>query len=177
MKRWPVLSVTLPFASLPMRIFGPCKSAMMATSRPSDRAASRTRRARSSWSAAAPCEKLSRRTSTPAASMRFSTSCVLLAGPSVATILVARCIRSPNDSLRATALLQDRHRRQCLALEEFEEGAAGGRDVADAIRDTELVDRGDRVAASGDGKRGRFGDRPRELSGPSGTGIELEHAH
>src|SRR5256885_12687337 len=174
MKLWPALSVIFPFASLPTRIFGPCRSAMTATSRPSDRAASRTRRARCSWSPAAPCEKLSRTTSTPAASMRFSTSCVLLAGPSVATILVARCIRSPNESLRATALLEDRHRRQCLALEEFEEGAARGRDVADAIRDTELVDRGDRVATSGDGKGGRFGDRLRELSGSGGKGVELE---
>src|SRR2546429_242626 len=112
-------------------------------------------------------------TSTPAASMRFSTSCVLLAGPSVATILVARCIRSPSASLRPVALLQDRHRGQFLAFEEFEEGAAGGRDVADAIRDAELVDRGDRVAASGDGKGGRLGDRPREFPGPGGKGVEL----
>jgi hypothetical protein len=70
----------------------PCRSAMIATSRPNDRAESRTMRARSSWSAAVPCEKFSRTTSTPAASIRVSTSTELLAGPSVATILVERCI-------------------------------------------------------------------------------------
>ena len=71
----PARASTLPSANLPTRIFGPCRSAMIATSRPS---ALRARRApaaaRSTWSEAAPCEKLRRTTSTPAASMRDRTA-------------------------------------------------------------------------------------------------------
>ena len=54
------------------------------------RAHSRTRRARSTWSDARPCEKLRRTTSTPAASIACRTAGSLHAGPSVATILVLR---------------------------------------------------------------------------------------
>ena len=71
---------------------------------------------------------------------------------------------------------QHRHRRQRLALEELEERAAAGRDVADAVGDAELVDGRDRVAAARDreGVRGRdrVGDRPRAV----GERVELEHA-
>src|SRR5450830_220317 len=81
----------LPSSNLPTRIFGPCKSAMMATSRPHRAAASRTMRARSIWSCALPCEKFRRTTSTPALNMRTRVSISLEAGPMVATILVARC--------------------------------------------------------------------------------------
>ena len=63
---------------------------MMATSLPTLAAISRTSVARSMWSCAVPCEKFRRTTSTPARMMRSSTSGALDAGPSVATILVAR---------------------------------------------------------------------------------------
>ena len=63
---------------------------MIATSLPTFFATSRTSVARSMWSCAVPCEKLSRTTSTPARIIRSSTSGELDAGPRVATILVAR---------------------------------------------------------------------------------------
>ncbi|MDT4842191.1 hypothetical protein FQZ97_760820 [compost metagenome] len=90
-KGWPGSSITLPSANLPTRIFGPCRSAMMPTSRPARCAASRTRVARSMWSCAVPCEKFSRTTLTPARIIASSRAGSLEAGPRVATILVARC--------------------------------------------------------------------------------------
>ena len=63
---------------------------MIAISRPMVFAISRTICARPRWSLAAPCEKLRRTQSTPAASIRWSTAGSLQAGPRVATILVAR---------------------------------------------------------------------------------------
>ena len=63
---------------------------MIATSLPALAATSRISVARSMWSCAVPCEKLRRITSTPARIIRSSISALLDAGPSVATILVAR---------------------------------------------------------------------------------------
>ena len=63
----PFASVTLPSLNLPTRIFGPCRSHMIA-----DRAARSCARSRSPasarvrWSSAVPCEKFMRTTSTPA---------------------------------------------------------------------------------------------------------------
>src|SRR5438034_2108934 len=130
-----------------MRIFGPWRSAMMATVHPRLCATSRTIRARSWWSLAAPCEKFRRTTSTPAAIIRVRTSGVLLAGPSVATIFVARCMEDSwvgAGALARGARFEYRDRRQRLAFEKFEEGAASRRYIADPVRDAELVDRGDR---------------------------------
>src|SRR6266545_30427 len=189
-----------------MRIFGPCRSAMIPTSLPSFCAASRTWRARSTWSEASPCEKLRRTTTTPAASMRSSTSGSLQAGPRVATILVARSKRNsgsgrmaadpefyvnsaepgprwpindegePPRVLRRRARLQHRHRRQRLAFQEFEEGASGGRDIRDPVGNSELVDRGYRVGPAGDRERARSGDGFRQSLGPRGERVELEDA-
>jgi hypothetical protein len=68
---------------------------MMATSLPARAATSRTSVARAMWSCAVPCEKLSRTTSTPPRIMRSSISGDDDAGPSVATILVARIDETP----------------------------------------------------------------------------------
>ena len=70
---------------------------MMATSRPTFCAASRTMRARSIWSCAVPWLKLRRTTLTPAWIMASSISGVLEAGPMVATILVT-CWRMMGES-------------------------------------------------------------------------------
>ena len=92
----PDTSITLPCSNLPTRILGPCKSAMMATSRPARLAASRTIWARSMWSCAVPWLKLSRTTFTPARIISSKIWGVLDAGPRVATILVERYgIQSP----------------------------------------------------------------------------------
>jgi hypothetical protein len=69
---------------------GPCRSAMMATSRPARWAASRTMVARSIWSCALPWLKFRRTTFTPSRTICSSSCGSLEAGPSVATILVAR---------------------------------------------------------------------------------------
>src|SRR3989338_3318566 len=82
-------SKTLPSANFPTRIFGPCRSAMMATSTPARWAASRTMAARSMWSCAVPWLKFRRTTVTPARIIFSSIAGSLEAGPRVATILVA----------------------------------------------------------------------------------------
>src|SRR5256885_568356 len=82
--------MTLPSANLPTRILGPCRSAMMATSRPARWAASRTMVARSMWSCALPWLKFRRTTLTPSRTICSSSCGSLEAGPRVATILVAR---------------------------------------------------------------------------------------
>ena len=66
-----------------------------------------------------------------------------------------------------------------LAFEELEEGAAAGRDVADAIGDAVARDRRQRIATAGDGESaigGRLGDRQRDLMRAFRKRIELEHA-
>src|SRR5690349_23271727 len=115
-------------------------------------------------------------TSTPAASIRVSTSWELLAGPSVATILVARSIGSRVTSSRNAALLQDRHRRQGFAFEELQECTTRGRDVADAVGHAELVDGCNGVAPASQRKSRRAGDRLGELLRSGGEGVEFEHA-
>src|SRR6185295_17896218 len=67
--------------------------------------------------------------------------------------------------------------RKGFALEELEEGAACSRDVVDVAGDAELVDRGDRVAATGDGVGLRFRDRARERLGSFGERIIFEDAN
>src|SRR5581483_6225407 len=80
------------------------------------------------------------------------------------------------DRFLLRAALQHRHCRQLLALEELEERAAARGDVADALGDAELVDRGERVAAAGERERLAPGDRVRERLGAAGECIVLEHA-
>src|SRR5437879_5462404 len=125
---------------------------MMATVRPVFEAMLFTSAARCSWSAALPCEKLSRTTSTPARIMRSSTTGSLEAGPRVATILVLRGIRVTLTSQGAMcnttcstirASLQSGHGRQRLAFEKLQERPARRRDVADPAGNAELVDRRD----------------------------------
>src|SRR5262245_5009260 len=76
--------------SSPIRSFGPCRSAISASGRPSLASASRTRRARSACSSRLPCERLSRAASMPASTSARTPSAVPVAGPMVATIFVLR---------------------------------------------------------------------------------------
>src|SRR5574340_1176602 len=172
MKVSPLFRVTLPSANLPMRIFGPCRSTSTPTVRPRARASERTSSARWIWSSAVPWEKFRRTTSTPASTMRSRISGALDAGPRVATILVLRSIIVMSFPAAAAtgfgfacALLEDLHRGQFLALEELQEGAAGGRDVGHLVIDAILLDRGNGVAAAGQGeglgRRDRLGDLDR----------------
>src|ERR1700722_11079970 len=70
--------------------------------------------------------------------------------------------------------------RQRLAFHPFEEGAAGGRDIAEAMRDAGAVQRGDGVAAAGDRDElalfGALCDVMRELIGALFEAGELEGA-
>ena len=172
----PGSSSVLSPSNLPTRIFGPCRSAMIATSRPTRFATSRTSVTRSMWSCALPCEKFMRTTSTPARIIRSSTSGELDAGPRVATILVARgmaisiCIFENELSKRAgriaagagmtlmrsagRAALKNLESRQGLALEHFEKRTTAGRDVAHVFFNAVLGDRGQRVATARDAERG-----------------------
>ncbi len=63
---------------------------MIPTSRPTSSLTARIRRTFSACSSGVPWAKLSRKTSTPASKSSRSTSGELLAGPTVATILVRR---------------------------------------------------------------------------------------
>ena len=74
-----------------MRSFGPGRSWRIATGRPTRPAALRTRWAVSACCSAVPCEKFSRATSMPAATIRSSVLGSREAGPIVATIFVWRC--------------------------------------------------------------------------------------
>src|ERR1700694_3691266 len=117
-------------------------------------------------------------TSTPAASIRVRTSRLLLAGPSVATILVVLCmlflIRHP--PLRASSrgpLFENLHRGKLLASKKFEKSAASGGNVTYAVLDPVFGDRRQRVAASGDGKCRRFGNRQRQRFRNFAEGIDF----
>src|SRR5438477_8561752 len=122
---------------------------MMATVRPVFEAMLFTSAARCSWSAALPCEKLSRTTSTPARSMRSSTVESLEAGPRVATILVLRGIRVTLTSQAAMCKklirsiirtrFKSRHGRQGLALEKLQKRAACRGNVVDLAADADLL--------------------------------------
>ena len=84
---------------------------------------------------------------------------------------------APSRAVSCGALLQDLDRRQRLAFEELEEGAAAGGDVADLVGDAVLGDRRQRVAAAGDRERLRLGDRLRQrLRCRCANCVELEHA-
>src|SRR5690606_22461809 len=205
LKRSPARSWTEPPWNRSMRIFGPGRSARMPTSTPARRPASRTSRARRTWSAGTPCEKFSRTAFTPARTRASITPGASDAGPRVARMRVPRRY---SDMRRASwaagwvgpAILAEaeaaprpmapappavsvpapcerRDRGQRLALEELEEGAAAGGDVGHAVGDPVLVDRGQRVAAAGDRKRIRRRDRARQGFGALAEGVELEHAN
>jgi hypothetical protein len=75
-------------AILPTRIFGPGRSAMMATRWPVAVAAARMRAMWSAWLLKSPWEKLSRATLRPARIRRSNMSGASEAAPMVATILV-----------------------------------------------------------------------------------------
>src|SRR5690606_24602878 len=53
-------------------------------------------------------------------------------------------------------LLEDVDARQGLAFHPFEEGAAGGRDIGEIVRDAGMVEGGDCIAAAGDGNELAF---------------------
>src|SRR5579872_607331 len=90
-RRSPVLTAMgRPSRVAPVRIFGPPRSCRIATSRRARAAASRTRLNVADWDACVPCEKLRRKTSTPAAISPSSSGSVSLAGPTVAMIFVRR---------------------------------------------------------------------------------------
>src|SRR6185369_15254830 len=109
-------SAIRPFLNLPTRIFGPCRSHMIATVRPTARPTSRTSWARLRWSSAVPCEKFSRTTSTPARTMRSSTAGSLDDGPSVATIFV---LRSMIESVTLQCERTSAANRGCLNMQRF----------------------------------------------------------
>src|SRR6056297_917869 len=87
-KRSPAAKRTNSSRKLPMRIFGPCRSARMPTYCPTISACLRTRRATRACCSAVPWLKLSRKTFTPAPISLLSMSSDSLAGPIVATIFV-----------------------------------------------------------------------------------------
>src|SRR5690606_14571636 len=104
------------------------------------RASWRTRLTLARCSSGMPCEKLMRTTSTPASIIRVRVLASLEAGPSVATTLVLRIMRCPSLDVEAgraprscRALLEHLDRRQLLALEEFEEGAAAGGNIGHPV--------------------------------------------
>src|SRR3989454_7934960 len=160
---------------------------MMATVRAVFEAMLFTSAARCSWSAAVPCEKLSRTTSTPARIMRSSTTGSLEAGPRVATILVLRGIRVTLTSQAAMckkairsiirARLKSRPRRQGLALEKLEKRATRRGEVADPVGNAELVDGGGRISAAGDGVGLRVRDRLGDGAGAVREPVLLEQTH
>src|SRR5207247_1569859 len=78
-------------------------------------------------------------------------------------------------SLRLSPLLQYFNRRQLLAFEEFEEGAAAGGDVVDAIADAVFGDGGQRVAAAGERVGGRVADGARDGFGAVAERLQLEY--
>src|SRR6266850_2228187 len=180
-------STILPSLNLPTRIFGPCRSHMIATVRPVFDAMLFTSAARCSWSAALPCEKLSRTTSTPARIMRSSTTGSLEAGPRVATILVLRGMRVTLTSQAAMCKkairsiirtrFKSRHGRQALAFEKLQKRATRRGDVADLVRNAELVDGRGRISAAGDGVGLRVRDRLGDGAGAVRELVLLEQTH
>src|SRR5439155_9546612 len=89
---WSPLWRTTGSCNLPMRSFGPCRSARSAIGRPTSAAISRTSQARWECPSCVPCERLKRTASTPASISARRRSRDSDAGPSVATILVRRSI-------------------------------------------------------------------------------------
>jgi hypothetical protein len=76
-----------PSGTFPTRIFGPCRSPRHATGRPISAATVRTVSRRFLCPAKSPCEKLKRKTDTPASMSLRTISGESDAGPMVATIL------------------------------------------------------------------------------------------
>src|SRR5690606_20105459 len=72
-------------------------------------------------------------------------------------------------------LFQNRDRRQLLALEKFEEGAAARGDVWDGGFDAVLLDGRERGAGAGDRERGAAGDRLCEDARALAELVEFEH--
>src|SRR5262249_49360881 len=93
----------------------------------------------------------SRTTSRPARIIWVRTSRSSVAGPSVATILARRSSASGASAMGT--LLEDRDRRQCLALDELEERAAAGGDVGNAVLDAVLLEGREAIAAAGERER------------------------
>src|SRR6266702_6408139 len=71
---------------------------------------------------------------------------------------------------------QNFDRRQLLALEEFEEGAAARRNIADLVMDAVLGDRRERVAAACNRERRRLGDRVSQRLRAVAELVEFEYA-
>ncbi len=103
----PAITITSPLSRKvgasrsPIRIFGPCRSAINASGRPTAACTARTRRALSSCSSCVPWEKLSRTPSMPASTSAASVSSSFDAGPMVATIFVRRSGGCINAGYRA----------------------------------------------------------------------------
>ena len=83
-----------PAASVPVRIFGPCRSCRIDTGLATRRDTRRMVAITAAWSAWVPCEKFKRATFMPAAIRAAILSSELLAGPMVQTILVRRKLAS-----------------------------------------------------------------------------------
>src|SRR5215468_6456477 len=163
-----------------MRIFGPARSSSTPTQRSARSAASRTCASRRLRSATVPCEALRRTTSSPARIICVSTSRSSVAGPSVATILarLSSVPLVPSFGLSLTgALLEHRHCRQRLALDELEERATARGDIGDAVLDAVFLDRRKRVAAAGERECLAARDCLSDGAGALTELLELEHTH
>src|SRR3569833_1079731 len=135
-----------------MRILGPPRSSSTPTHLSARAAASRTNASRRRRSSSVPCEAFRRTTSRPARIISVNTFRSSVDGPTVATIFV-RLNMCPKqiieDSIPRSRpfhpllcpRLQHRDRRQRLALDELEEGAATGRNVGNTVFDVVLLDR------------------------------------
>src|SRR5690606_27858208 len=106
-----------------------------------------------------------------------------VAGPRVAMIFVLRIPTSrrmfrsgPGPAAFHGPLFQGGDRRQCLALEELQEGAAAGRYIGDPPAQAVLFQRCERIAAAGDAEGLRGSDRLGDPPGALAEGIQLEHA-
>src|SRR5262245_50661930 len=125
---------------------------------------------RRACSSGRPWEKLRRTTSTPARIIAVRTFGSSVAGPSVVTILVRRCM-----SPRPFFEYRDRGKR--LAFHEFEKCPTAGGDIGDAVLHAVLLDRRERIAAARERERRAARDGVRERARALAELIELEHAH
>src|SRR5438094_47495 len=149
----PRASVTGP-GRLPIRSFGPCRSAISASGRPIVSWTSRMRRARSACSSRVPWERLSRAASIPDSTSARTPSAVPVAGPIVATILVLRggCVTivpTSGSSTRLSCLTL--RQRQCdglaLATRKRVPAAIDGSGAEFLLDSPQLVVLGDAVAS------------------------------
>ena len=93
--------------SLPVRIFGPCRSARMQIGLCNSTETARTMRISSPLPSCVPWEKFSRATSAPARTSSRKTSAVQHDGPSVATILARRVWSSPASKPLRPVIVRD----------------------------------------------------------------------